>query len=83
MRADLPDIADAPFQGQHGASGKGGQGEIDELHFAMSPVLLGRGESMFKGLDLPNLGYRVMESTASDAATHVVLARGVSVARPS
>ena len=48
---------------------------IDELHFALSPVLLGRGEAMFEGLDLPALGYRVMESTATDLATHVVLGR--------
>jgi hypothetical protein len=38
-------------------------------------VLLGRGEAMFEGLDLPALGYRVMESTATDLATHVVLGR--------
>src|SRR5271163_3635400 len=50
-------------------------GLIDSLHFALSPVLLGRGEAMFEGLDLPALGYRVMESTATDLATHVVLGR--------
>ena len=48
---------------------------IDELHIAVSPVLLGRGEAMFEGLDLSSLGYRVMESTATDLATHVVLGR--------
>src|SRR6516225_4042620 len=51
---------------------------IDELHFAFSPVLLGRGEAMFEGLDLHVLGYRVMESTATDLATHVVLGRDES-----
>jgi dihydrofolate reductase len=50
-------------------------GLIDELHFALSPVLLGQGEAMFAGLDLPALGYRVVESTASDLATHVVIGR--------
>ena len=49
---------------------------VDELHFALSPVLLGRGEAMFAGLDLPALGYRVVESVASDLATHFVLASG-------
>lgn len=48
---------------------------IDELHFAMSPVLLGRGEAMFAGLDLPALGYGVIESTGTDLATHIVLGR--------
>ena len=50
-------------------------GLIDELHFAISPVLLGRGEAMFEDLDLPALGYRVIDSTATDLATHVVLGR--------
>jgi dihydrofolate reductase len=34
-------------------------GLIDELLYSFSPVLLGRGEGMFEGLDLPVLGYRV------------------------
>src|ERR1700749_699803 len=48
---------------------------IDELHFAFSPVLLGRGEVMFESLDLPVLGYRVEKFAATDLATHVVLGR--------
>jgi dihydrofolate reductase len=51
-------------------------GLIDELHFAFSPVLLGRGEAMFEGLDLPALGYRVIETAATDLATRVVLVQG-------
>ena len=50
-------------------------GIIDELHFAVSPVVLGCGEAMFAGLDLPALGYRVVGHEATDAATHVRLAR--------
>lgn len=50
-------------------------GLIDEVHFAISPVLLGQGEAMFEGLDLPALGYRVMESTPTDLATHLVIGR--------
>lgn len=50
-------------------------GLVDEAHFALSPVLLGQGEAMFAGLDLPALGYRVAQTTPSDLATHVVLAR--------
>ncbi len=50
-------------------------GLIDELHLALSPVLLGRGEAMFQALDLPALGYRVIESTATDLATHLVVGR--------
>jgi len=50
-------------------------GLIDELHFAFSPVMLGKGEAMFESLDLPALGYRVMESAPTELATHVVLSR--------
>ena len=51
---------------------------IDEVHFAVSPVLLGRGEAVFAGLDLPALGYEVTERAATDLATHVVLARSAN-----
>lgn len=50
-------------------------GLIDELHVAFSPILLGRGEAMFGGLDLPGLGYRVIETAPTELATHVVLGR--------
>lgn len=50
-------------------------GLIDELHFAFSPVFLGRGEAMFVGIDLPALGYRVAERRATEHAEHVVLSR--------
>lgn len=48
---------------------------VDEVHLAIAPTLLGRGEQLLFGLDLPALGYRVSESAASPAATHVVLTR--------
>jgi dihydrofolate reductase len=51
-------------------------GLIDEMHLAISPVLLGRGEHLLGGLDLPSLGYRCMEHVATPDATHVVLAKG-------
>lgn len=50
-------------------------GLVDEMHLAISPVVLGRGEAMFAGIDLPALGFRVIEHVATDAATHIVLAK--------
>jgi dihydrofolate reductase len=50
-------------------------GAIDELHIALSPVLLGRGESLFAGIDLPSLGYRVAEVVPTELATHLVFTR--------
>jgi dihydrofolate reductase len=48
---------------------------IDEMHIAIAPVLLGSGERLFDGVDLPALGYACMSHAASPTATHVVLAR--------
>jgi dihydrofolate reductase len=50
-------------------------GLVDELHLAVSPVLLGQGEALFTGIDLPGLGYRVTETALTELASHVVLAR--------
>jgi hypothetical protein len=45
------------------------------LHLAQSPVVLGRGESLFADIDLPGLGYRVTETVPTELATHIVLTR--------
>jgi len=50
-------------------------GLVDEMHLAVSPVLLGRGESLMAGIDLLALGFRVREHVASEKAQHVVLSR--------
>ena len=51
-------------------------GLVDEMHLAMSPVLLGRGEHLFAGLDLAKLGYQSSRHMATENAMHVVLTRG-------
>ena len=46
---------------------------VDEMHLAVSPVVLGSGEPLLSGLDLVALGYRVVEQAMSKAAMHVRL----------
>ena len=50
-------------------------GLIDEMHLAISPVLLGAGEHLLDGIDLNKLGYECTEHVPTPNATHVVLAR--------
>ena len=48
---------------------------IDELHLVISPVLLGSGESLLAGINLPLLGYRCIRHVPGVRAMHVVLAK--------
>ena len=48
---------------------------IDEMHLAIAPVMLGSGEHLLAGIDLPALGYGVTEHKTSQAAMHVVIGR--------
>ncbi len=51
-------------------------GLIDEMHLALAPALLGRGERLFADLDLPALGYAVTQTVTGERATHVIVAPG-------
>jgi dihydrofolate reductase len=48
---------------------------IDEMHLAVSPVLLGSGENLFSGIDAAKLGYRCTGHVAGEGATHVIITR--------
>ena len=48
---------------------------VDEMHIAVSPRLLGSGEHLLGGLDLPALGYECTESVAGARAMHYVIGR--------
>ncbi|GLQ98237.1 dihydrofolate reductase family protein [Dyella mobilis] len=50
-------------------------GLVDELHLAISPTLLGRGESLLGGIDLTKAGFRCVRHLSSPRALHVFLAR--------
>jgi len=51
-------------------------GLIDEVHIAVSPILLGCGEHLLAGIDAPRLGYRLTECVPTSTVTHVVLTKG-------
>ena len=51
-------------------------GLIDEMHLAIAPVLLGSGEHLLEGLDLPKLGYRVARHVPTPNATHLIIEKG-------
>jgi dihydrofolate reductase len=51
------------------------EGLVDEMHIAISPVLLGSGESLLAGLNLPELGYRPSEHVSTPHAMHIVLTK--------
>ena len=48
---------------------------VDDMHVAVSPILLGSGEHLLAGLDLPALGYRRTECVPGAKAVHYVIAR--------
>jgi dihydrofolate reductase len=48
---------------------------IDKMHLALSPVLLGSGEHLFKDLDLRALGYQLASHVHGEKATHLLLER--------
>lgn len=48
-------------------------GSIDEMHLVVRPVLLGRGEALFRDLDVRTLGYHVAEHVTGERAMHVFI----------
>jgi dihydrofolate reductase len=50
-------------------------GLVDEMHLALTTALLGRGEALLSGIDLPALGFECTRRVATANATHVVLTK--------
>lgn len=50
-------------------------GLVDEMHLAVSPVVMGKGENLLAGIDLPACGLTRVERTVSPRVTHYVLSR--------
>jgi len=47
--------------------------QIDEMHLAVSPVLLGEGEHLFSGINLDKLGFVPFKTVPGEDATHVLI----------
>lgn len=52
---------------------------IDELHLAVSPVILGSGENLFTNLDLTSLGYKIVKHVPSDKAIHLFIKKSDNI----
>jgi dihydrofolate reductase len=50
-------------------------GLVDEMHLALTTVLLGQGEALLAGIDLPALGFECTRRVATEHATHAVLTK--------
>ncbi len=48
---------------------------VDEMHIAVSPILLGAGEPLLTGLDLPKLGYKVEKTVNGERAVFYSITR--------
>ena len=46
---------------------------IDEMHIALRPVIVGKGEPLFTGLDLRELGYLVERMMHGERAVHMFI----------
>lgn len=51
------------------------EGLVDEMHIAISPVIIGAGEPLFHGLNLHELGYGCKKHVGTELATHFFISR--------
>ena len=48
---------------------------IDEMHLVLRPIFMGRGEKLFEGLDLRELGYSVDKWVPGERSVHLLISR--------
>jgi dihydrofolate reductase len=48
---------------------------IDKMHIVISPVLLGKGENLFSGIDMVSLGYKCSDYVTTENATHLIITK--------
>lgn len=46
---------------------------IDEMHIAISPILMGSGENLFSNNNLISLGYKCTDHVSTENATHIII----------
>jgi len=51
---------------------------IDEMHIAISPIILGSGERLFDQIDLIKLGYKCIENKQTEKAMHIIITKNQS-----
>jgi hypothetical protein len=51
------------------------RGGNDGVLRSVVPVLLGSGENLFVGINMPALGYQCTEHVSTELATHIVLTK--------
>jgi dihydrofolate reductase len=49
--------------------------QVDEMHLALSSVLLGEGENLFSGLNLAQLGFAPLKTVPGENATHILIGK--------
>ena len=57
-------------------------GLVDEIHLAYAPVVLGAGEALLEGIDLPGLGFERTRHALSENAMHLVLTKPTARSTP-
>ena len=50
-------------------------GLVDELQLSIAPTFLGEGEPLFTGIDLPSVGFSLVERAIGAHAMHITLAK--------
>ncbi len=50
-------------------------GVVDSMHLAVSPVVLGKGEHLLGGIDLPGLGLTRVKAVAGENTTHYLIGK--------
>jgi len=57
-------------------------GLVDDIHLAIAPAVLGKGEALLEGIDLKALGFERTRHATTEKAMHLVLRKREAAAAP-